>query len=559
MRDDKKLIGSILVKQRSVTEADVENGLRQQRSAAKPKPLVSILLESGVLSETDALRGLSEQLGVPGIDLTQVAILLSHLDLIPREVALANRMLPVLAREDRLFLAIANPLDQSVIDELEFTTGRKIFPYVAAHVTLELTTRAAFDAKARGETYYLAPNVPETTLAQLGLTPSQTPPSALAPPSVARASVSQVSAVNAKQRRAAPSMRSGSIPAIDRLGANAKVEGPPRNMATPFDEGARDTSSRETVRPKEVEALGPGAYAHLLDAAVRRIDENEPPASSPNDAITNPVSARKESDTPAGPGRLVLIVDDEPEIRAIISDVVTRMGHRFVEADKGRAALAAVKDHAPDLVVLDAMLPELHGFDIARRIKASPRFSATPIIMISGVYTGWRIAQDLRENYGVEELLEKPFTIDELETLLSRYLSGGEPDNLAAEARHPDHVTDEAGKLLQRSVEAYKSGDVVSAIQALQNGIELDPRAYRLRYHLALLYGKLGRVYDGISELERAVELAPRHFPALKNLAILYEKAGLKSKAVEIWERCVNVAPEDDTKTSIKEHLLTLL
>ena len=66
-------------------------------------------------------------------------------------------------------------------------------------------------------------------------------------------------------------------------------------------------------------------------------------------------------------------------------------------------------------------------------------------------------------------------------------------------------------------------------------------------------------LYEGIQELEKAVDLNAKHFPALKNLAVLYEKAGFKHKAVEMWERCVQGAPDDETRNSIKEHLLKLL
>ena len=93
----------------------------------------------------------------------------------------------------------------------------------------------------------------------------------------------------------------------------------------------------------------------------------------------------------------------------------------------------------------------------------------------------------------------------------------------------------------------------------LRKGITVDPLAYRLRYHLALIYGKQGQIYDGITELERAVDLNPKHFPALKNLAVLYEKAGFRHKAIEMWERCVHVAPDAETRESIKAHLLKLL
>jgi hypothetical protein len=60
----------------------------------------------------------------------------------------------VLARDERLFLAMANPRDKRVIDELEFVTGRRVYPYVAITSTLERTIRAAYDAKDQGERYF---------------------------------------------------------------------------------------------------------------------------------------------------------------------------------------------------------------------------------------------------------------------------------------------------------------------------------------------------------------------------------------------------------------------
>ena len=87
----------------------------------------------------------------------------------------------------------------------------------------------------------------------------------------------------------------------------------------------------------------------------------------------------------------------------------------------------------------------------------------------------------------------------------------------------------------------------------------IDPLAFRLRFHLGLLYGKKGLLYEGIQELEKSVEISPKSFPALKNLAVLYEKAGFRHKAVEMWERCVQAAPDADTRAQIKQHLVGLL
>src|SRR5439155_7526709 len=112
----------------------------------------------------DALRALSERHGVPGLDLTQVAIPLEHLDLLPREIATRHAVLPVLVQDERIFLAMANPDDKRVIDELEFVTGKRVFPYVAPQNALARVIEAAYDLKARNETYYLGPSVPHEVL-----------------------------------------------------------------------------------------------------------------------------------------------------------------------------------------------------------------------------------------------------------------------------------------------------------------------------------------------------------------------------------------------------------
>jgi DNA-binding response OmpR family regulator len=258
-----------------------------------------------------------------------------------------------------------------------------------------------------------------------------------------------------------------------------------------------------------------------------------------------------------GSGKKILVVDDEEDIRKLVRRLLVDKGHQVVEADRGLLALRLVKEEKPDLILLDAMLPELHGFDIAKRIKGSDKYGAIPILMMSAVYRGWRIAEDLKANYGIEDYIEKPFRIAEMVAKVTRLLE--RPAGGGATATDPEEISRNAAKYLEEGIAAYKSGHIEDAIEMLRKGITVDPLAYRLRYHLALIYGKQGQIYDGINELERAVDLNPKHFPALKNLAVLYEKAGFRHKAVEMWERCVHVAPDPETRTSIQAHLGKLL
>lgn len=249
----------------------------------------------------------------------------------------------------------------------------------------------------------------------------------------------------------------------------------------------------------------------------------------------------------------VLVVDDELEIRVLIRRVLEERGHIVVEADRGKLALQMLRLESPDLVVLDAMLPEVHGFDIAKRIRGSTRYGHIPIVMVSAVYRGWRFAQDAKQSYGVDAYLEKPFRVQELLNVIETALKHGRTP------ADPEQMSAEAEQLLSDGVAAYRAGELERATELLQQGVAIDPFAYRLRFHLGLLLGKRGLLYDAIQQLERAVQIQSQHFASLKNLAILYQQAGFRNKALEAWERALGSAPDEDTKRAIKEHIVSLL
>jgi DNA-binding response OmpR family regulator len=507
MAEEKKQIGRILLKRKLISQDELDKQLESQKAAHDGVPLASRIAASGAVSETDVLRALSEQLGVPGIDLNQIAIAIEHLDLVPREVAEASRILPVLARDDRLFLAMANPHDKRVIDELEFVTGRRVYPYVAITATLERTITAAYDAKDAGDAHYAGPAAPAAALERLG--------------------VERTASGDGHMQAG------GGIPRGER---DSVAPGAPSVVV---DEQIEEAAAGADISTSDLEPLDEDvSKVEMLSPEMRNAAGMGGPA---------PVG---------GSGKKILVVDDEEDIRKLVRRLLVDKGHQVIEADRGLMALRLVKEETPDLILLDAMLPELHGFDIAKRLKDSEKYGSIPIVMMSAVYRGWRIAEDLKANYGIEDYLEKPFRIAEMLAKVTRLLERADG---GAASSDPEQINRNAAKYLEDGIAAYKAGEIELAISMLRKGITVDPLAYRLRYHLALIYGKQGQIYDGITELERAVDLNPKHFPALKNLAVLYEKAGFRHKAVEMWERCVHVAPDPETRESIKGHLLKLL
>ncbi|HHH11347.1 MAG TPA: hypothetical protein ENK23_04660, partial [Sorangium sp.] len=92
----KQLIGAILLKQQAVSKHQLDEVLRTRRRG--DPPLASMLTEMGIIGETDALKGLSEQSGCPAIDLNQVCIRLSDLRFVPRELDERHYVLPVLVK-----------------------------------------------------------------------------------------------------------------------------------------------------------------------------------------------------------------------------------------------------------------------------------------------------------------------------------------------------------------------------------------------------------------------------------------------------------------------------
>jgi two-component system response regulator ResD len=105
----------------------------------------------------------------------------------------------------------------------------------------------------------------------------------------------------------------------------------------------------------------------------------------------------------------ILVVDDEPSIREVVTLYLRRAGYRVLVARDGQEALQALERHAPDLVVLDLMLPQVDGLEITRQMRTT---GDTPIIML----TARREETDriLGLEMGADDYVVKPFSPREL-------------------------------------------------------------------------------------------------------------------------------------------------
>jgi DNA-binding response OmpR family regulator len=116
----------------------------------------------------------------------------------------------------------------------------------------------------------------------------------------------------------------------------------------------------------------------------------------------------------------VLIVDDEVDIVDTIKFSLELEGIECIEAHDGEEGLSKARKENPDLILLDIMLPKMHGYKIARLLKFDLEYKHIPIIMLTAK------AQEndakLGQETGADEYVTKPFDMDMLIALVKRYL-----------------------------------------------------------------------------------------------------------------------------------------
>jgi two-component system OmpR family response regulator len=164
----------------------------------------------------------------------------------------------------------------------------------------------------------------------------------------------------------------------------------------------------------------------------------------------------------------VLVVDDEEHITELLAMGLGYNGFEVERAATGREALAAIERGRPDLVVLDVMLPDLDGFEVARRLRESEGASTrVPVIFLTARDTTQDKVQGLR--LGSDDYVTKPFSIEELvervKAVLRRASGSGPGERRLAYA---DLELDEDTR------EVWRAGRL----------IELTPTEYKLLHYL---------------------------------------------------------------------------
>ena len=122
-------------------------------------------------------------------------------------------------------------------------------------------------------------------------------------------------------------------------------------------------------------------------------------------------------------GTKVLVVDDEPEIVLLLEQILNAEGFTVFTAKDGQEGLDVYLKERPPLVVSDAMLPKLHGFELCARIKEESDFTAK-VMILTAVYKKFKYKGKVQAEYHVDEYLDKPFQITEFLDVFRRMAEG---------------------------------------------------------------------------------------------------------------------------------------
>src|SRR6185503_678265 len=101
----------------------------------------------------------------------------------------------------------------------------------------------------------------------------------------------------------------------------------------------------------------------------------------------------------------VLVVDDSPTNAKLLEAMLIANGYRVVLASSGEVALDYLEEDPPDLVLLDLILPGIDGFEVCRRLRASPAWSMLPVVMVTGSGSSDRVSSI---EAGADDFLIKP-------------------------------------------------------------------------------------------------------------------------------------------------------
>ncbi len=173
----------------------------------------------------------------------------------------------------------------------------------------------------------------------------------------------------------------------------------------------------------------------------------------------------------------VLVVDDDPGILKLVERALGSRGYQVLTADSGTEGLKQIHSQKPDIVILDKVMPDIEGFEIARRLRRDPDFAHIPIVILTGAS---QLGDKLDAfNAGADDYMTKPFEVDELAARLAALLRRAEAFKAAQ----------------TQSLDLVDSASII-AVHSLRGGIGCSTMAVNMAYALTALWSRPALLLD---------------------------------------------------------------
>ena len=133
------------------------------------------------------------------------------------------------------------------------------------------------------------------------------------------------------------------------------------------------------------------------------------------------------------PEKKILIVDYDAKNLEHMTDLFVPYKLKIIQASDGQQAYEKYQGEKPDLIILEAMLPKIHGFDLTQKIYSETKGSI-PIVIVTGLYKGAQYRNEALRSFGAADYFEKPFDDKQLVSSVMNLLS----DEVDIEEELPD-------------------------------------------------------------------------------------------------------------------------
>lgn len=517
---DEKRIGDLLVEAGVISRDDLERVLKSKPLLGGQRVL-SELYAMGIANERQLAEVLARRNGTPVAVLTESVVDLEVVKLVPVDMMKKHTALPIAADERSVTVVTPDVDAPGLFVPLGFATGRRVVPLLGIQSVLEHFIEESLKALVLGEKVLVGPKAP-----------SRTPQVAVAKWAPALG----VEEANKLAKEIAEALTWEETTDRTRIGVI-------RLKQMVIEQKAKDVPfvAEERTRPAAID----NREARIGGAPVADAHVDSGP-------ITVPMPS--EAELPLAVGEIekqpiALVVDDDAGIRTLLVKALTHDGLQVVEAQNGEEATTMLRVMRPNVVLLDAMLPLVHGFEICASLKRS-KLKSIPVIMISAVYRGWEQARDIQEVHGADFFVEKPFELTYLRRLVADVLK-----RPTAPVPRVDGTAARIEELKAKYDELVQRGLYFSADAFVEQWIDLDPFDGRAWLERGNICAQANDLVGAMAAYEASVVYESSLLVGHLALATVYERLGFVRRARTTWLRARELTPDVAMHERIDLHL----